>query len=51
MTPIPHPLRVVGIPRSSMLSFRQGWAESRHREVTGRLTTGAECNPDAATDS
>ncbi len=34
-----------------MLSFRQGLAESSHREVNVRLATVAECNPDAATDS
>ena len=49
MTLISHPLLVVGIPRSSMPSFRQGLAESSHREVKGRLVTGAECDTDAAT--
>ncbi len=39
------------IPRVSMLSFRHGLAESSHREVKGGLSTGVECDPDAATDS
>jgi hypothetical protein len=34
-----------------MPSFRQGRAESRHREVKGRLTTGMEGDTDAATHS
>jgi len=34
-----------------MLSFRQGLAESSHREVNVRLATVAEWNSDAATDS
>jgi hypothetical protein len=50
-TPISPPLPVVGLPQSSMPSFRQGRAESRHREVKGRLTTGMEGDTDAATHS
>ena len=34
-----------------MPSFRQGFAESSHREVKGGLSTGVEFDPDAATDS
>jgi hypothetical protein len=32
MTPIYHPLPVVGIPRSPMPSFRQGLAESSAKD-------------------
>ena len=32
-----------------MPSFRHGWAESRHREVKGGLTTVAEYNTEATT--
>jgi hypothetical protein len=42
---------MMSLPRSSMLSFRQGLAESRHREVKGWLTTGVEGDTDAATHS
>ena len=35
----------MGIPRVSMPSFRHGLAESSHREVKGRLSTGVECAP------
>jgi len=34
-----------------MPSFRQGLAESSHREVNGQRDTVAECTPDAATHS
>ena len=39
------------MPTLPKLSFRHGLAESSHREVKGGLSTGVECDPDAATDS